>query len=55
MVGIAQLSAYIPAEAKDRSIHEDLVVLIPLHDTTGVVGINQINWIDDRWRTFYDW
>ena len=34
MVDTAQLPIFIPALAKDRSIHEGLVALIPLRHTT---------------------
>ena len=41
MSDTAQLSVFIRAVAKDLSVHEDLVGLIPLHDTTLGVDIKE--------------
>ena len=41
MSGTAQLSIFIRTVAKDLSIHEDLVRLISLHDTTRGVDVKE--------------
>ena len=41
MSDAAQLSVFVRAVAKDLSVHEDLVGLIPLHDTTRGIDIKK--------------